>query len=104
MLEIELTNRLFVSEFIKADKKIALMSYCLQDFSVKCESEKNAFDYQCKHCSAKCFQNHSSCSLPCNVALQNAMKDGTWGSKDYIAVMPLCRSPLMHTLNIIIFT
>lgn len=59
MLEIELTNRLFSSEFIKADKKIALMPYCLQDFSVKCKSEKNGFDYQCKHCSAGCFQNHA---------------------------------------------
>jgi hypothetical protein len=63
MLEIELTNRLFASEFIKADKKIALMPYCLQDFTVKCKSEKNGFDYQCKHCSAKCFQNHASAIL-----------------------------------------
>ena len=63
MLEIELTNRLFVSEFIKADKKIALMPYCLQDFTVKCKSEKNGFDYQCRHCSAKCFQNHASTIL-----------------------------------------
>jgi hypothetical protein len=63
MLEIELTNRLFVSEFIKADKKIALMPYCLQDFTVKCKSEKNGFDYQCRHCSAKCFQNHASAIL-----------------------------------------
>ena len=63
MLEIELTNRLFASEFIKADRKIALMPYCLQDFTVKCKSEKNGFDYQCKHCSAKCFQNHASAIL-----------------------------------------
>jgi hypothetical protein len=63
MLEIELTNRLFVSEFIKADKKIALMPYCLQDFTVKCKSEKNGFDYQCRHCSGKCFQNHASTIL-----------------------------------------
>jgi hypothetical protein len=63
MLEIELTNRLFVSDFIKADKKIALMPYCLQDFTVKCKSEKNGFDYQCRHCSGKCFQNHASTIL-----------------------------------------
>jgi hypothetical protein len=63
MLEIELTNRLFVSEFIKADKKIALMPYCLQDFTVNCKSEKNGFDYQCRHCSAECFQNHASTIL-----------------------------------------
>ena len=60
MLEIELTNRLFISEFLKADRKIALMPYCLRDFLVSCMSAKNGFDYQCKHCSAKCFQNHAS--------------------------------------------
>jgi len=60
MLEIELTNRLSREEFLKADRKIALMPYCLQDFSVSCKSAKNGFDYQCKHCSVKCFQNHAS--------------------------------------------
>lgn len=60
MLEIELTNRLFVAEFMSANRKIALMPYCLQDFSIRCKSEKNGFDYQCRHCSARCFQNHAS--------------------------------------------
>jgi hypothetical protein len=60
MVEIELTNRLFAGEFKKADKKIALLPYCLQDFSVKCKSEKNGFDYQCGHCSGRCYQNHAS--------------------------------------------
>ncbi len=66
MLEIELTNLSFRSEFIKADIKIALMPYCLQDFSVSCKSAKNGFDYQCKHCSAKCFQNYASTILETN--------------------------------------
>ena len=60
MLEIELTNRLFAADFKNADKKIALLPYCLQDFSVNCKSVKNGFDYQCKHCSVRCFQNHAS--------------------------------------------
>ncbi|MCX6330193.1 MAG: DUF116 domain-containing protein [Bacteroidia bacterium] len=60
MLEIELTNRLFRTEFINANKKIALLPYCLRDFSASCKAAKNGFDYQCKHCSAKCFQNHTS--------------------------------------------
>ena len=60
MLEIELINRLFREEFLKADRKIALMPYCLQDFSVSCKSAENGFDYQCTHCSGKCFQNHAS--------------------------------------------
>jgi hypothetical protein len=66
MLEIELTNRLFMSEFMKADKKIALMPYCLQDFSVSCKSEKTGFDYQCRHCSPGCFQNSASNILKSN--------------------------------------
>lgn len=60
MIEIELTNRLFIEDFIKADRKIALMPYCLRDFSVRCQSAKNGFDYQCRSCSGNCFQNHAS--------------------------------------------
>lgn len=60
MLEIELTNRLFADDFRKADRKIALMPYCLQDFSVDCQSEKEGFDFRCRHCSLMCFQNHAS--------------------------------------------
>jgi len=63
MLEIELTNRLYIEEFLNADRKISLMPYCLQDFSVICKSAKNGFDYQCKHCSVKCFQNYASMIL-----------------------------------------
>jgi hypothetical protein len=63
MVEIELTNRLFADDFIKADKKIALLPYCLQDFSVNCKSEKNGFDYQCRHCSQECYQNGASSIL-----------------------------------------
>jgi hypothetical protein len=60
MLEIELTNRQFISDFMKADKKIALLPYCLQDFSVNCKSARNGFDFQCRHCSPGCFQNNVS--------------------------------------------
>jgi hypothetical protein len=66
MLEIELTNRVFAEEFRKAHRKIALLPYCLQDFSVSCMSEKAGFDYQCRHCSAKCYQNHASMILERN--------------------------------------
>ena len=66
MLEIELTNRAFADDFRKAERKIALLPYCLQDFTVSCKSEKTGFDYQCRHCSAKCFQNHASIILEKN--------------------------------------
>jgi hypothetical protein len=60
MLEIELTNRISRMKFIESERKIALLPYCLQDFTVSCKSEKNGFDYQCMHCSGACFQNHAS--------------------------------------------
>lgn len=63
MIEIELTNRLFLKDFIGTDRKIALMPYCLQDFSTVCKSSRNGFDYQCRHCSGNCFQNHASAIL-----------------------------------------
>jgi hypothetical protein len=66
MLEIELTNRMYCDEFARADRKIALMPYCLQDFTTNCKSFKNGFDYQCRHCSAGCYQNHSSTILQKN--------------------------------------
>jgi hypothetical protein len=66
MLEIELTNRAFAEDFRKAERKIALLPYCLQDFSVSCKSEKTGFDFQCRHCSAKCFQNHAATILEKN--------------------------------------
>lgn len=60
MIEIELTNRMFAAKFKMADKKIALLPHCLHNFSVNCKSEKNGFDYQCRHCSAGCYQNYAS--------------------------------------------
>lgn len=63
MIEIELTNRLFRDQFQRADRKIALMPYCLQDFSVNCKSSVKGFDYQCNHCSGKCFENRASIIL-----------------------------------------
>jgi hypothetical protein len=66
MLEIEITNRVNILKFREAYRKIALMPYCLQDFTVECRSEKTGFDYQCRRCSAVCFQNHSSNILKTN--------------------------------------
>ncbi len=60
MLEIELSNRQNTQDFIKADRKIALMPHCLRDFAVECKSEINGIDYQCRHCSGVCFQNYAS--------------------------------------------
>ena len=75
MLEVELTNRLNILEFRKAGRKVALLPYCLQDFTVDCKSEKSGFDYQCRHCSAGCFQNHAS-----NILKSNDIEPYIWMS------------------------
>jgi hypothetical protein len=78
MLEIELTNRLFASDFKKSDKKIALLPYCLQDFSVSCKAAKDEFDYQCRHCSHNCYQNHASTLLK-----KNSIEPYIWEGADF---------------------
>ena len=60
MLEIEITNRLCVKQFLSADKKIALLPHCLRDFSANCRSKPDDFDYQCKYCSKLCYENYLS--------------------------------------------
>ena len=66
MLEIQMTNRMNSSVFKNADRKIALMPYCLQDFTVSCKADKKGFDYQCISCSSNCFQNHAGSILKRN--------------------------------------
>ncbi len=60
MLEIFLTNRLYIENFRNTDKKIALLPYCLRDFNVECKSSPDHFDYLCRNCSKNCYQNHVS--------------------------------------------
>ena len=66
MLEVELTNRLFLDKFHRSDRRIALLPYCLQDWSVSCQSSPAGFDYQCRHCSRNCYQNYVSAILKKN--------------------------------------
>lgn len=66
MLEIEMTNRMNSSRLKNSIRKIALMPYCLQDFTVSCKAAKTGFDYQCKSCSKICFQNQAGSILKKN--------------------------------------
>ena len=101
MLEVELTNRINISEFRKAGRKVALLPYCLQDFTVDCKSEKSGFDYQCRHCSAGCFQNHASNILKSNdiesyIWMSGNMKNlakGTLSEKKSFAVLGIACLP-----------
>jgi hypothetical protein len=57
MLEIELTNRANIDSFRRCGRKIALLPYCLQDWSGSCKSSMGDFDYVCRKCSKKCYIN-----------------------------------------------
>jgi hypothetical protein len=63
MLEIELTNRANVDSFRQCRKKIALLPYCLQDWSGSCESSMGDLEYVCRKCSKKCCINRVSTLL-----------------------------------------
>jgi hypothetical protein len=60
MLEVELVNRIHISAFKKAEKKIALLPHCLRDLSKNCKSAMGDLDYVCKKCSKDCFIRHAS--------------------------------------------
>ena len=63
MLEIELINRLNMDSFRKCGRKIALLPYCLQDWSGSCKSSMGDFDYMCRKCSKKCYINRVTALL-----------------------------------------
>ena len=63
MLEIELANRVNLDSFRGCEKKIALLQYCLQDWSGKCKSSMADFDYVCRSCSKRCYINRVSSFL-----------------------------------------
>ena len=66
MLEIFLVNKVNKAAFLNCERKIALLPYCLQDFSTKCKAESDDIDYRCKHCSKNCYQNRVTTMLESN--------------------------------------
>lgn len=63
MLEIELLNRINYESFRECQKKIALLPYCLQDWSGSCKSSMGDLDYVCRRCSSKCYINRTTSLL-----------------------------------------
>src|SRR5512136_835643 len=63
MLGIELLNRINYDSFMECQKKIALLPYCLQDWSGSCKSSMGDLDYVCRKCSNKCYINRTSSLL-----------------------------------------
>lgn len=58
MLEIELTNRLYIDQFNNCKIKLAFLPHCLHDLSRECLAAPDGIDYTCKGCSKKCIINH----------------------------------------------
>jgi hypothetical protein len=60
MLEIELTNRIYLNRFISSSKKLAFLPHCIRDFSRECLSTPDEIDYLCRRCSKICTVNKIS--------------------------------------------
>jgi hypothetical protein len=60
MIEIELTNRINKADFLRCEKKIALLPHCLRDLRKNCQSEKEEIDFVCRRCSVSCFINKAT--------------------------------------------
>jgi hypothetical protein len=60
MLEIELTNRVYLNQFSFSNKKLAFLPHCLRDFSKSCLAQTDEVDYLCKGCSKRCTVNSLS--------------------------------------------
>jgi hypothetical protein len=54
ILEIELTNRIYLHEFSLSKNKLAFLPHCLRDFSKNCLASPDEVDNLCKGCSKKC--------------------------------------------------
>lgn len=78
MLEFTLVNRINKKKFLACDRKIALLPYCLQDFSVSCQSASDGLDYRCKHCSRNCYQNQVT-----RILKKNGIDPFIWMEADF---------------------
>ena len=78
MLEIALVNLINKQSFLQCDHKIALLPYCLQDFSVQCKASPDEFDYRCKHCSQNCYQNQVN-----RILKKHRIESYIWMSADF---------------------
>jgi hypothetical protein len=55
MLEIELVNRIYRTEFKGAEYKFALLAHCLRDFRPDCRSTKGDIEAVCQGCTEDCL-------------------------------------------------
>jgi hypothetical protein len=60
MLEIELTNRIFLERFRASQRRLAFLPHCLRDLSADCLAAQRDLDYVCKGCTNECNVNQVS--------------------------------------------
>lgn len=60
ILEIELTNRIYLQQFSSSKKKLAFLPHCLRDFSKDCLASPDEVDNLYKGCLKKCTVNSVS--------------------------------------------
>jgi len=63
MLEIELTNRIFLAQFRASERRLAFLPHCLRDLSADCLAAQRDLDYVCKGCTNECNVNQVSKAL-----------------------------------------
>jgi hypothetical protein len=78
MLEIALTNRQYSQKFLQCDRKTALLPHCLRDLQVDCKKAINGFDFQCRRCSLKCYQNALT-----TILAENGIEPYIWMGASY---------------------
>ena len=55
MIEIELSNRIYVNGFRDSKYRFALIAHCLRDFRPDCHAESGEIEAICKSCTKECF-------------------------------------------------
>ncbi len=63
MLEIELTNRVFLAQFRACKQRLAFLPHCLRDLSADCLAAQRDLDFVCKGCTNECNVNQVSKEL-----------------------------------------
>lgn len=63
MLEVELTNRVYLGGFRAAEYRFALLAHCLRDFRPDCRAEPGDMEEVCQGCTEECFINIGSALL-----------------------------------------
>ena len=54
MLEIELMNRAYRNDFVRAKRKLAFLPHCLRDLEAHCRAAVTEIDRSCRGCSTNC--------------------------------------------------